>query len=190
MEAFPLHWPEGWPRAKWRQPSRFITTLAKARDGLFSELERLGASNIILSTDIPLRKDGLPYAGKENPSDPGIAVYFQYKRKPMVFACDQYEKSYENMQAVRKTIEALRGIERWGASQMMERAFNGFAALPGPDRPWREVMGFAQDESIDRLNVETRYRTLAKKTHPDAGGSQGLFLELQRAKEQAMKELG
>ena len=49
-----------------------------------------------------------------------------------------------------KSIEAMRGIERWGPSQMMERTFTGFAALPeksGSD--WWDVLQVRRDASRD-----------------------------------------
>ena len=89
----------------------------------------MGGSGVILSTNIPLRNDGLPYANSREPNDPGVAVYFQHKKREMCFACDAFKTVRENAYSIGKTIEALRGIERWGASDMMERAFRGFAAL-------------------------------------------------------------
>lgn len=34
------------------------------------------------------------------------------------------------MRAIEKTIEALRGLERWGAKEMVNAPFRGFKALP------------------------------------------------------------
>jgi hypothetical protein len=48
----------------------------------------------------------------------------------MCFACDRWDSVADNVQAIRKTIEALRGIERWGTGDMVQRAFAGFVALP------------------------------------------------------------
>ena len=55
------------------------------------------------------------------------------------------------MQAIAKTIEALRGINRWGTGDMMEAAFKGFSALPAPDtnKPWREVLDTPQCVNIE-----------------------------------------
>src|SRR5689334_12462943 len=90
-EAFPLCWPAGWPRGRRRERARFDTSLAATRDGLFAELARMGARQIILSTNLELRRDGLPYANQREPADPGIAVYFRWKDKPMTFACDRWD---------------------------------------------------------------------------------------------------
>jgi hypothetical protein len=76
----------------------------------------MGGTGVILSTNIPLRNDGLPYANSREPNDPGVAVYFRYQKRDLCFACDAYTSVRENAYAIAKTVEALRGIERWGAS--------------------------------------------------------------------------
>ncbi len=48
-----------------------------------------------------------------------------------VLACDLFNEVRLNMHAIGLTVEAMRQIERCGASSMLERAFRGFmAALP------------------------------------------------------------
>ena len=90
-EAYPLHWPEGWKRTSYRIRSKFKTGFGAARNLLFAELDRMGASKVIVSTNIPLRNDGLPRANmRPDGGDTGVAVYFQRKGKPVVFACDKY----------------------------------------------------------------------------------------------------
>lgn len=189
-QAFPLYWPEGWKRTKYRKNSAFkISHFGKARDFLLGEVRRMGGKNIVLSTNIALRNDGLPYANQRNPDDPGVAVYFLYKQKQMSFACDAYRKIEENAYAIAKTIEALRGIERWGASDMMERAFRGFAALAdGSKRPWREVLGVTIPNP-GVLDVEEAFRKLARIHHPDTGGDTSRFQELVSARDEAKKEI-
>ncbi len=191
--AFPLAWPMGRPRAARRERSRFDTGFSKARDGLIAELERLGARDEVLSTNLALRLDGLPKSGQPQPDDPGVAVYFAYKGKPMCFACDNWDKVEHNIHAIAKTIEAMRGIARWGTGDMLDRAFSGFTALPAPSRAWREVLGIPprhpRGEDVTREHIEAAYRRLARTRHPDAGGSDDAMAELNRAREQALAEL-
>ncbi|MAM87523.1 MAG: J domain-containing protein [unclassified Hahellaceae] len=179
-EAYPLHWPDGWPRCSSPDYARFKITPGRARDELFQELERLGAEHIVLSTNIELRLDGLPYANRRPPQDEGVAVYFQYQGQAMVFACDRWKGVHNNIQAVRKTIEALRGIERWGASDMLQRAFAGFEALPDfSERSWWLVLGVSRTDSPEA--VRTAYQTLRSRHHPDRGGDPEDFRQIQRA---------
>ncbi len=189
IEAYPLYWPDGWNRTPHheRKLSRFTATFGRARDDLLHEIELLRGTfyrgtDPVLSTNIPLRKNGLPYANCREPEDPGVAVYFEYNNKQMCFACDKYLKVWENMVAIKKTIEAIRGIERWGASDMMEKAFQGFVALPPKDEDWRTVLKVSEEATLD--NCVTNYRFLRSKYHPDKGGNQDDFNKLQKAWEQ------
>jgi hypothetical protein len=160
-----------------------------ARDLLLAEIRRLGGTSVVLSTNISLRLDGLPYANEREPDDPGVAVYFTYKKMPMCFACDRWRTVRENAYAVAKSIEAMRGIERWGSSQMMERSFTGFAALPSKTgRQWWEILGV--ERSADRATIEAEFRRLARSAHPDTPtGSHEAMAELNRAREDALREV-
>lgn len=191
IEAYPLHWPQGWKKTARPINSRFDTKLIYARGGLLDEIHRLGGRMIVLSTNIPLRKDGLPYANYKTPDDKGVAVYFQLHGISQVFACDKWNSVEDNMQAIRKTIEAIRGIDRWGSSEMMNRAYAGFQALPetagvSTMQLWWEVLNV--DPSMELADIERAYRSLAKEVHPDVGGKPELFVRLSTAIEQARKE--
>lgn len=208
-EAFPLSWPDGWVRTRAnhrRGNNNWKKTFGVYRDELISEIERLKATSLVLSTNVPLTIRGLPREGY-NPPDPGVAVYFGRRQRedrtwfdvlqihnvpevaptepadrqrvlalidqqfrtlskkyhpdkggdlPLfqalvrardvgkdfynvvrrsdheyVLACDLFYEVRLNMHAIGLTVEAMRQIERCGASSMLERAFRGFmAALP------------------------------------------------------------
>lgn len=185
-EAFPLCWPRGRDRTPtWRRErGRFEATFAVARDGLVTEVNRLGAVGLVISTDLPVRRDGLPLAGRAQPQDPGVAVYFLRKGKTMCFACDKYERIETNMRAIEKTIEALRGIERWGTGDMMEAAFSGFVALADESTSqWWVVLDLHPNATL--AQAEDAYRRLRSASHPDRGGTAEKFHAIQRAWEQA-----
>jgi hypothetical protein len=188
-EAYPLAWPAGWPRARRKSSAAFNLPFAKARDELMRELRLMGARYTILSTNVPLRRDGLPYAGQKEPDDPGVAVYFMWQGKQMTFACDRWDKVKDNVRAIGKTIEALRGVERWGASDMMERAFSAFEALPAPDGVvtlscW-QILDL--EPGASEMEIERAYRTKAKAAHPDSGGSREEWDQLRHAYDQAKR---
>lgn len=193
MESYPLHWPDYQPRTPDYkiQPSRFETSGDIARRLVFDEIRRLGGKNPILSTNIPLRNDGFPYASAREPDDSGVAVYFEYKNTQMVFACDKWRLTKENMKAIAKTIEAIRGIERWGSSEMMEQAFRGFEALPAPsDGGWRKIFGESLSYSPSKEELKAKYRKLANQFHPDRGGNNDHWILINEAYQQAKTELG
>lgn len=196
IEAFPLCWPHGKPRtpAHSRTWSKFKTSFAVARDQVLREIERMGGREPIISTNIPLRRDGLPLAQTKQLQDSGVAVYFVYKKKQMAFGCDRWAKVEDNMHAITLTIAALRGIARWGTGDMMEAAFTGFTALPAPGQTtacgWREVLGWPPGSQPSLDKVEAGYRNLRSTHHPDKGGDPAMFHAVQTAYEQAKQEFG
>lgn len=196
---YPLQWPAGWKRTRNPARSLFKTSADKATRGLMAEIARLGGRLPVISSNAQYRQDGMPYARQANISDPGVAVYFQRKGKPMVFACDSYWHLHDNIHAIAKTIEALRAIERYGASDMMERAFTGFTALPAPivagmKRPWREVLETGLS-IVGKEEVQARYRNLVAKHHPDRfpqdqrAAQTAKMAEINQARDEALKEL-
>jgi len=191
LEAFPLTWPSDQLRtpAHQRERGRFDTGFGRARDELLGELRRMGAREVVLSTNVPTRRDGLPYADAREPADPGVAVYFTHGKRQLVIACDSYLSVRANVRAVGATVEALRTIQRHGATSMLERAFTGFTALPpkgGTGAPWWEVLGVAQTASAAEAKVA--FRELARLHHPDAGGDTETMARLNRAYEQSQEE--
>lgn len=194
-EAYPLQWPDGWKRTESsnRGTPRFKGTFGSTRDGLLEEIRRFGGTMVVLSTNVPLRNDGLPYANARQPDDPGVAVYFQRKGKPVSLACDKWKTVGENIRALQLTLEAMRGIDRWGSSELMERTFTGFTALPAPEsssmRSWESILGLAGCRDIG--TVRKRRNELVRKYHPDFGeeASHDKMAEVNRAFEAAEIEL-
>ena len=152
-DAYPLTWPDGWPRTRaskrvWALPGGHGNAMSWDRvvSRLITEVGRLEASHVVLSSNQPLRRDGLPYAAKRNIEDPGVALYFRLGDRSLVMAQDRYCLLIDNIRSLALAIEGLRQMERHGGGHMMERAFRGFEALPPPStdtRPWREVLGLS-----------------------------------------------
>ena len=189
--AYPLSWPYGWPRTEKhrRQESRFKRaarfaarshSMDEVRRELANEMERLGARNAILSTNVRLRLDGLPYSNQAQPDDRGAAVYFELKSKPVALACDRWLRVEDNIWAIVKHVESIRGQERWGVGSI-DQAFRGYMALPerASGSAWWDVLGVAINASPDQ--VKDAYRILVKKHHPDAGGDPEMFQRVHEA---------
>jgi hypothetical protein len=189
IEAYPLHWPVGYKRTSFRQQSKFKQQPDKAHSILLLELDRLDARNIVISSNVTVRRDGGIYAdiAAARIPDPGVAVYFKYKGNDVVMCCDTYERPWENIYALAKGIEAIRGMERWGVSEFIERAFTGFKALPekSSGSEWWNVLGVNQNASKD--DIKKAYRSLATVHHPDNGGDKNMFASVNEAYQQAMK---
>lgn len=92
--AYPLQWPQGWKRTPpgLRSRSSFRVTPDKARRNLLEQLRMLGATpgRIVISSDVPVRQDGQPYAdaARRLIHDPGVAIYFELDNKPLAMARD------------------------------------------------------------------------------------------------------
>ncbi len=197
ITASPLTWPAGWQRTTEPARSRFgkyhkPISIAKATGHVLHELKLMGIpnSNVIISTDLRLRNDGLPYSVQREPEDKGIAVWWKKGEQQRVIALDKYERIADNLWAVVKTIEAMRGIERWGSGEILERTFTGFNALPSPESMnaprWRDVLDYYGDD-IDDANVA--YKIARSKAHPDNGGALEKFHLVNKAWKQAEAEL-
>lgn len=220
-EAYPLQWPAGWPRtaADERRYARFHRTesrpaswnpsyrvrdkkelsiadgVARVRDAL----QKFGVEEhtIVISSNLELRQDGLPRSGQRAPDDPGIAVYWTDpdSGRSQCMAIDAYDTAAGNLAAVAATIEAMRAIERHGGATILNRAFQGFTALPAST-----TTAFNVDQAaayLARMSgnpsaaaaitqeielARKAYRLAAANTHPDRGGSTGNFQLTQEAK--------
>lgn len=189
--AFPLSWPLSWKRTKTPQRSRFGThwnkpSVAKARDAVIAELTRMGCPsyNVVISSNVPLKRDGLPYSNQKEPSDTGVAVYFRVDERPTVLACDKWNTVGDNLWAIAKHIEALRGQDRWGVGSLAQ-AFAGYAALNEKTEPtcW-EILDVAPHSPESQ--IMDAYRRKARETHPDSGGTTEQFAAVVRAKDIAL----
>lgn len=195
-DRFPLYWPESWPRTeavRRQRTGRYKISFAEARDRLVAALGRLGASDLVVSSNVPIRNDGLPKAGWE-PPDPGVAVYWtEGKSKvPRVIACDHWDRVRDNMRAVGLAIEALCALKRSGATQVIERAFVGLNALAASNprhKSWREVFEWPSDAVPSPVAIQERFKDLLLKRHPDHGGTDELLRELVRARTDALESI-
>ncbi len=190
--AFPLCWPDAWPRAKSRTWSAFAHrgrnhSMEEARRFLADELDRLGARDAILSTNMKLRVDGQPYSGLAQPNDPGVAVYFKLKGRDTVLACDKWQRVECNLWAIAKHVESIRGQARWGVGNI-EQAFRGYTALPerAAGAAWWEVLGVPINASEEQITAAFREKALA--AHPDLGGSHEAMVRVNEAYEQATQQ--
>lgn len=195
-QAYPLQWPASRQRTSWarRKNGSFrkdghAIGVKDAVTRLQEELERLGATDYVLSTNLERNLDGSLRA-RTAPADPGVALYFTLKGKPHCMPCDTYNSVAQNIAGIAAHIEATRAIERYGVSTVAEM-FTGFLALPSGKRPWREVLeltGFPNG-TITKATVENAFRGLAAERHPDKGGTDAMMSELNIARADALREI-
>lgn len=185
-EAYPLAWPTGWPRTSPRQKGPYRTELTTALNNLRKELAGLcgtaAAGTLVLSSNVTL--------GSNQPADPGVVAYLVWDKQQIAIPCDRWQTVAHNVQAIALTIEAMRAMERHGAKHMIKAMFQGFAAIRGPGaKPWREVLGITPDIRVTPELIRERRVALARKYHPDSGGSAELMAEVNAAADQALVEL-
>lgn len=194
-EGYPLQWPLGRLRTDGyaRKGDPFKVPEGKVRADLARELRLMGVTDFVISCNLMIRNDGLPYANQKQPEDPGVALYFTRKGQEICISCDQYAKINTNLRAIGLSLGAIRGMERWGTEEMVDRAFTGFTALPEAiimgertTRLWHEVLQVLPDADIEI--VQAAYKRMLMKSHPDTGGSDFKFQEVQNAWKQ-YKEL-
>lgn len=119
-------------------------------------------------------------------NDHGVAVYFIWDKEQRVLACDAYYSIWENLRAIEKSIDAMRGLGRWKVSNMLKAAFTGFKSLESktPDTWWQVL---EVDMQADPAEIKRAYRDKAKRFHPDnlETGSLNMFQIIKQAFDQA-----
>lgn len=184
VTAYPLTWPQGFPRSKSREGGKFKATLAGALKNVQDSL-RLFASDsnrklqdLIISSNVTL--------GSQRPDDPGVAVWFTWDGLGICIAVDRYSTVEANLQAIHHILEARRVELRHGTLALVRATFTGFRALPSPPgEQWWAILGVRSD--APRQEIDSAYRTLRSKHHPDKGGDPEQFQRVQRAYEAATK---
>lgn len=216
ITAYPLCWPQGWKRTKpgSRTRAKFGTKSTETRqradgstyqhkrsrelsinDGItriLAELKAMGIQswNVIISSDLQLRNDGLPRSNQATGNlDQGAAVYWRDGQQRRCMAIDRYDRIADNLGAIAATLAAMRAIERHGGAEILDRAFTGFVALPAPapeDKP-HQVLGV--EANATRSEIEYAYKRLAAQHHPDRGGSTEQMTRINTARDSMLGAL-
>jgi len=183
--AYPLHWPEGFPRTKTRESSRFDTSLAKALNNVQKALSAFAkdsgkkVDDILISSNYSLTE--------QRPKEPGVAVYFTWDGERTCIPVDRYLKVEDNLQAIYHCIEAKRVMLRHGGINLVKAAFRGYTALPNPTADdWRQVLNYHGDSLAE---CKQAYLKAIRAAHPDSGGSDNEAARVNAAWERAQEEL-
>lgn len=186
INAYPLTWPQAFPRSKLRERGAFKTTLIGALKNVEDSLRRFAADSakkldgIVMSSNVTL--------GVQRPDDPGVAVWFTWDGLGVCISVDRYLTVEANLQAIHHIIEARRVELRHGTLALVRATFQGFLALPAPKGShWTEVLSLPKDAKRD--DVRAAFRRLATHHHPDKpGGSHEKMAELNAAQDAALLE--
>lgn len=189
---------DAWPgplTAK-RTPSQFKSSWNDTKQDLERELRFLGVEGTVV-IQLAVEEKDIRLSGELRTGavirHPGVILSFESKHGPLMYACDKFVKPswknftswHQNVRAIVLTLEALRAVDRYGATKAGEQ-YRGFAALPpGRGASSRDdaiaiLKKYAGTGGPDWLPIDY-YRHASKRTHPDAGGSNDAFNAVQQA---------
>lgn len=198
-----LRWPTGYARTprtarRWSQfgnASYDRPSLSAALNRLEKQLSaftKMGKTyrtkDQMITANVPTGAYGRFKSGMTEPDDTGVAVYFELDGKPIVLCCDAWTRVACNVVAIAKTLEAMRGLERWQVTET-GRAFDGFAALPEKSASGQtcwDVLGIPQTKDVNAINAA--WKEKAKTAHPDKGGSDDAMAAVNEARDQAVRD--
>lgn len=196
LEAIGDSWPGELTSS--RQYGQFKSGWSDSMSKLGNEIERLlGRNDTVWDADVriglavlssDLRLDGRLRAGGK-PWHVGMLVRFTTPMGELRFASDQYVTQAHNLRAVALTLEALRAVDRWGATH--GREYSGFLAIEsgialGSSRPFhdrasaiewlRELVG-----GHSAASPATLIREAQRTHHPDRGGDASIMADVNAA---------
>jgi hypothetical protein len=124
-----------------RKRSQFTASWSDTLNLLQREYEFLRGRHLVIEMDIrerDIRNDGGVRADAR-PSSPAVVVAFESQHGPLLYRSDLYsdvawgargaQPWQHNVRAVALTLEALRAVDRYGATARAEQ-YQGFKALP------------------------------------------------------------
>lgn len=141
------------------------------------ELDKLGARGAVIElalTEREIRLDGWPRA-EARPSHPGVVISFDSRHGPLRYGTDAFPHWQDNVRAIALGLEALRKVDRYGIGKRGEQ-YQG----------WRQLGSGAPDmsraEAQELLDGYGGEKAALKATHPDTGGNEADFAQVQRAR--------
>lgn len=186
-QAYPLAWPVGQPRTRYPKSSNFSNhTVTQTHKEITRQLKLMGARNIVVSTNIPLKQDGTPRADYQRRTieDKGIAIHFIYNGNQRCMACDKWDTIEDNLWAMALSLDSMRGLERWGVSDILNRAFEGFKAITEVSSAISYWDVLDMEPTKDETTIRARYKELVTKTR----GDETALRDLNVARDEALKQ--
>lgn len=187
-------------------------------DHLARELDYMRVRDALVEVDAApadFKRMGAGLFADARPRTPKVLLTFDKPEAGTLrFACDRYHTWPENLHAIGMTLERMRLIDSYGATDGAQ--YRGFKALPGAGET-AEAQEPTAEEAVtlllerdptwngssvaDRANLVTALlgnrafaaqvaRNAVKATHPDAGGDAVRFGQVQRARAVLTKHFG
>lgn len=176
------------PETKSRQPHPFKATWQATLDLLGRETAHLAAPLVVIQADViegVIRNDGM-LRGDARTGHPGVVISFKSRFGPLRYAADTYLGGkgipawQANVRAIALSLEALRAVDRWGATRRGEQ-YQGWTAIEAPKpefADWHAAAEWMREYAINSLRIlqdasgdwNGLYRAMATRMHPDKGG--------------------
>ncbi|CAN7193889.1 hypothetical protein [Knoellia sp. LjRoot47] len=167
-----------------REWSRFDTAWSKTLKDLEREIDMLRGRNVVIEVDVrerDIRLDGMLRADARA-SSPAVVIAFESKHGPLMYRCDRFTRRYSdqgpdwqhNARAIALTLESLRAVDRYGATNTGQQ-YAGWKQLEASAAvitaaPWTVLEELASTGVADV--GEERVISLARRNaHPDHGGT-------------------
>lgn len=167
-----------------RRKSNFEVSWAKTVNDLEKEIGWIEGTDVLIGVvagDDQFRIDGQPKAGFTVRHQGAEVSFDTPDRGRLVFHTDAFPTLQENLRAISLGLTALRAIERYGITNTAQQ-YAGFAAItaggPDPERGRRLV------ERAGGI------REAQRRHHPDAGGEQRDFVDVEAYRKQLAAATG
>lgn len=124
-------------------PGKFRASWADSLSLLRDELDKIDAKEPTLFVDVApsgITRGGQLAGGITSARTPGVRLDFlkptrragRTENVPASFPCARYWTAHHNVRAIALTLDALRAVDRYGATTEAGEQYTGFLRLPGP----------------------------------------------------------
>lgn len=179
------------------QRSPFSAPWAKTEHLLLQEVAHLRGSDLVVEVDVTeldIRLDGRLRANA-NPGTPAVAVAFNSKYGPLIYATDRFLWWADNVRAIALGLEALRRVDRYGITRRGEQ-YAGWKQLPAGsgavashmtvDEAWSILGSFGDRPISEQRTTPGDLRASLRKArafaHPDRNdGDRSLWDQVEQA---------
>jgi len=106
---------------------------------------------------------------------------------PILRSASSEDADRSTREAARRRLGVIRDVlhelttPRFGKRQTLSKSLS-------PEECYRQLLGLPLDRRLSGVEIHRAYKRVAKRAHPDAGGSAREFLELSAARDALMKE--
>ena len=106
---------------------------------------------------------------------------------PILRSASSEDADRSTREAARRRLGVIRDVlhelttPRFGKRQTLSKSLS-------PEECYRQLLGLPLDRRLSGVEIHRAYKRVAKRAHPDAGGSAREFLELSAARDALMKQ--